>query len=130
MQMQCVLSKPDMVRKYSLRSFKQCFFASLLDNASPGKRFWGYVKSKSSQTSIPDLVSYKNVSANTPVDIANLFGCFFLNVLTGMMYLTLWFLTTMLPLPYPTLLVIQLMLSSWFASWITILLLGSTVLLA
>ena len=49
----------------------------MLDNASPGKRFWGYVKSKSSQTSIPDLVSYKNVSANTPVDIANLFGCFF-----------------------------------------------------
>ena len=56
---------------------KHNFFASLLDNASPGKRFWGYVKSKSSQTSIPDLVSYKNVSANTPVDIANLFGCFF-----------------------------------------------------
>ena len=56
---------------------KQNFFSSLLDNESPSKRFWGYCKSRSGQSSIPDSIIHNSIAANTPADIANTFSCFF-----------------------------------------------------
>ena len=78
--------KPDLYHKYKLLRNKLCnqlkyakqnFFSSLLDNDSPGKRFWGYCKSRSGQSSIPDSINYNGVTANTPADIATKFSCFF-----------------------------------------------------
>ena len=78
---------PELYNKYKrlrnslsnqLKYAKQNFFSSL-DHDSPSKRFWGYCKSRSGQSSIPDPDSIvrNNISANSPVDIANAFSCFF-----------------------------------------------------
>ena len=60
-----------------LKFAKQNFFSSLLDNESPSKRFWGYCKSRSGQSSIPDSIIHNSIEANTPADIASTFSCFF-----------------------------------------------------
>lgn len=60
-----------------LKSAKKSFFASLLDNESPSKRFWGYVRSQSGQSSIPDSINYNGCSVTNPYDIANSFSNFF-----------------------------------------------------
>ena len=78
--------KPELYKKYKhlrnslcnqLKFAKQNFFSSLLDNESPSKRFWGYCKSRSGQSSIPDSIIHNSIAANTPADIANTFSCFF-----------------------------------------------------
>ena len=42
-----------------------------------GKCFWGYVKSKSFQSSIPDSIYYKEATTNNPHDIADAFSRLF-----------------------------------------------------
>lgn len=61
----------------SLKRAKKAFLGSLVDSSSPGKRFWGYIKSLSGKPSIPDTIQYNDVLANNPKDIANLFSQFF-----------------------------------------------------
>ena len=60
-----------------LKHAKQDYFSSLLDNNNIGKCFWGYVKSKSCQSSIPDSVYYKEATDNNRHDIADAFSRFF-----------------------------------------------------
>ena len=60
-----------------LKSAKQSFLADLLNNNSPTKSFWGYVKSRSGQSSIPDTINYKGTCASTPREIAISFSQFF-----------------------------------------------------
>ena len=56
---------------------KQTFFVSLLNKDSPSKSFWGCVKSRSGQSSIPDTINYKGTCAFMPLEIANSFSQFF-----------------------------------------------------
>ena len=49
----------------------------LTSDVTAFKRFWGYVKSLSGRPSIPDTMQYKDSTADTPQDIANLFSQFF-----------------------------------------------------
>ena len=60
-----------------LKYAKHSFFASLLENESPSKRFWGYCKTHSGQATIPDSIHYNGVCASSPTDIANTFSQFF-----------------------------------------------------
>lgn len=60
-----------------IKHAKRVFFDSLLDNASPSKRFWSYCKSRTGKSPIPDNVNHNGVSASTPAGIANIFCQFF-----------------------------------------------------
>ena len=59
-----------------LKYAKHSFFASLLENESPSKRFWGYCKTRSGQATIPDSIHYNGVCFSSPTDIANTFSQF------------------------------------------------------
>ena len=59
-----------------LKYAKQNFFSSFLDNDSPSKRFWGYCKSRSCQSSIPDSIVHNNIICQLPCRYRQCFQLF------------------------------------------------------
>ena len=60
-----------------LKHAKRVFFDSLLDDASPSKRFWSYCKSRKGTSPIPDTITHNGLSATTSANIAQTFCQFF-----------------------------------------------------
>lgn len=60
-----------------LKHAKKVFFANLLDNDSPSKRFWGYCKSRSGKSPIPETIKHNGLSSTSSAQAANIFSQFF-----------------------------------------------------